>query len=120
MSPMRKLAIAILTVSVLLVAVPASVAAERSVSEAIRIHTKYFNLRDRLLACQLDKVWNQLSDEGRASCRRLSRYYVLYTAYGESSDYQVHCRRKTHCLATPERMPLASGPIPSGAHVYRY
>jgi hypothetical protein len=117
---MRKLAIAIVTVSMLLVTVPSSVAQEPSVSDAIRIYTKYNNLRDRLLACQLDKVWHNLSSEGRANCRALSRYYVLYTAYGESSDYQVHCIHRRHCLATPARSPSASGPIPAGAHIYRY
>ena len=117
---MRKLTIAILAASMLLVAVPSSLAAERSVSEAIRIHTKYFNLRDRMLACKLDRIWDNLSASQKRTCRTLNRRYVLYTTYGEDSDYQIHCRYKTHCLATPDLNPPANKPMPAGAKVYRY
>ena len=117
---MRRIALALVTMSVLLVAVPSSGAEEQSVSDAIRIYTKYNNLRDRLINCRLDRVSPYLSDSRRAGCRRLARYYVLYTAYGESSDYQVHCRYRTHCLASPDLAPPADKPIPAGAKVYRY
>jgi hypothetical protein len=116
---MRKLTIGILAAAMLLVAVPTSLAAERSVSDAIRIHTKYFNLRDRMLACRLDRIWDNLSDSQKRSCRTMDRRYVLYTTYGEDSDYQIHCRTKRYCLATPERMPPADKPIPAGAHIVR-
>ena len=117
---MRRIALALVTMSVLLVAVPSSGAEERSVSDAIRIYTKYNNLRDRLINCRIDRIQHQMSDERRAGCRRLARYYVLYTAYGESSDYQVHCRYRTHCLPTPDLAPPANKPMPAGAKVYRY
>jgi hypothetical protein len=117
---MRRLSIVILAAAMLLVAAPSTLAQEPSTSDAIRIYTKYNNLRDRLVACKLDKIWDNLSTEQRRDCRALRRYYVLYTAYAESSDYQVHCIYRRHCLATPDLDPPASGPIPASAHVYRY
>jgi hypothetical protein len=116
---MRKLTIGILAAAMLLVAVPTSLAAERSVSDAIRIHTRYFNLRDRMLACRLDRIWHTLPADSLRACRTMDSRYVLYTTYGEDSDYQIHCRTKRYCLATPERMPPADKPIPAGAHIVR-
>lgn len=116
---MRKFAISMVAAA-MLVAVPApAMAAERTDAQAIAIHTKYFNLRDRLLGCQLDRVWRHLSSERRRSCVTLRRRYVLFTAYSESSDYQIHCLTRRYCLETPERMPPADKPIPRGAKIYR-
>ena len=116
---MRKLVISLLAATMILAAAGPAVAAERSVNEAIEIHTKYFNLRDRLLGCKLDRVWNHLSSDRRKGCKTLGRRYVLYTVYGESSDFQIHCVSTRRCLKTPERMPPANKPIPRGAKIYR-
>ena len=103
--------------ALVLIAAPAA-QADADVDRAIEVYTKYFNIRDRLLACQQDRVVPYLSAGQRRACRTLRRRYTLYAYYAESHDYHFHCNTR-RCPATPEQMPAADKPIPRGAKVYR-
>ena len=84
------------------------------------VYQRYADIRERLLGCQLESKdgWDTATDDEKADCRSLQRYYVLYGWTGEGYSLHVHCRSPRHCIATPSSEPSASGPIPAGATVY--
>jgi hypothetical protein len=84
------------------------------------IYQRYADIRERLLACHLESKdgWDTQTDERRADCRHLARYYVLYGWTGEGYVLHVHCRTPAHCIATPSSEPPADQPMPAGSTVY--
>ena len=97
--------------------VAAAPAAAQTAQEAEQtaIWLRYSNLRETLLSCQLERVWDTLSRRKARTCRRLGRRYELVEWDG---GYLVHCRTSV-CIRTPDGVIPANGPIPSGARVYR-
>jgi hypothetical protein len=84
------------------------------------IYQRYADVRERLYACHLESKdgWDTQTDERKADCRNLARYYVLYGWTGEGYVLHVHCRTPQHCLATPSSEPPADQPMPAGSTVY--
>jgi hypothetical protein len=87
-------------------------------TDQMRVFQRYADIRERLLGCQLEVVWDTLTPESARRCRRLKRRYLLYASPGESWFYHVHCRTR-RCIRTPYGEPPADGPMPADAHVYR-
>ena len=114
---MRRNVVVVTALALVLLAAPTA-HADVDVERAIDVYTRYFNIRDRLLACEQDRVVPYLSAGQRRACRTLRRRYTLYAFYSESWDYHFHCNTR-RCVETPERMPAANKPIPRGARVYR-
>jgi hypothetical protein len=114
---MRRIATLFTALALVLVAAPTA-QADDEVNRSIDVHTKYFNVRDKLLACEQDRVVPYLSSGQRRACRTMRKRYTLYALYSEAWDYHFHCKT-SRCPATPELMPAANKPIPRGAKVYR-
>jgi len=110
-----RILVAALLVAVCLTALPASAGAGDSTGDTYR---QYALIRERLISCSLDRTWQHLSAEGRRSCKRLRRLYVLWSGPGESYRYHVHCRTRK-CPAQPIGEPNPRSPIPSGANTFR-
>ena len=84
------------------------------------VYQRYADIRERLLGCQLESKdgWDTATDDEKADCRSLQRYYVLYGWTGEGFSLHVHCRTPQHCIPTPNGEPPADQPMPAGATVY--
>jgi hypothetical protein len=82
------------------------------------IYLKYALIRDKLIACSLDRTNQHLGKAQRARCPRYRELYTLWSSPGESYGYHVHCNTKK-CPAQPFGEPDPRQPIPAGAHVFR-
>jgi hypothetical protein len=82
------------------------------------IYQRYANVRERLLACELEAVWDTLTPANARRCRRMKRLYLLYAWPGNASYYHVLCRTR-RCMPTPYGEPPADGALPEGSSVYR-
>jgi len=111
----RTLIAALLVAVSLTAALPASAGAGDSTTDT---YTAYAKIRERLITCSLDRTWHHLGTEGRRSCTRLRRLYVLWSTPGESYRYHVHCRTRK-CPAQPIGEPSPRSPIPTGANTFR-
>jgi hypothetical protein len=78
----------------------------------------YSVLRQHLYDCNLNTDWGQMGESGSAECDDLFRDYVLWADSAPTETLYIHCRSASKCIATPDGMPSASGPIPNGAFVY--
>jgi hypothetical protein len=110
-----------LTVAVLALATAGLTTATRAgAQDESTIYQRYADIRERLLACHLEGKdgWDTQTDERKADCRNLVRYYVLYGWTGEGYVLHVHCRSPKHCIATPNNEPPADQPMPAGSTVY--
>jgi hypothetical protein len=110
-----------LTVSVLaLAAAGLATAAQARAEDEGTIYQRYADIRERLYACHLEGKdgWDTQTDDRKADCRRLTRYYVLYGWTGEGFSLHVHCRTPQHCIPTPSSEPPADQPMPAGSTVY--
>lgn len=110
-----------LTVSVIaLAAAGLATAAQARAEDEGTIYQRYADIRERLYACQLESKdgWDTQTDDRKADCRRLARYYVLYGWTGEGFSLHVHCRSPQHCIPTPSSEPPADQPMPAGSTVY--
>src|SRR4051794_33585457 len=116
MSRIVALAVAVLA----LAAAGLTTATTAGAEDEAAIYQRYADVRERLLACHLESKdgWDTQTDEHRADCRALARYYVLYGWTGEGYVLHVHCRSPKHCLATPSSEPPADQPMPAGSTVY--
>ena len=110
-----------LTISVLALAAAglATAAQARAEDEGVT-YQRYADIRERLYACSLESKdgWDTQTDDRKADCRRLVRYYVLYGWTGEGFNLHVHCRTPQHCIPTPNGEPPADQPMPAGSTVY--
>ena len=82
-------------------------------------YRKYALIRDRLVACSLDRNYKHLSSAVRARCKDDQKLYTLWSEPGESFGYHVHCNTKKKCPAQPIGEPDPRDPIPAGAHTFR-
>jgi hypothetical protein len=112
--------VTILIAALALTAAGLATAATAGAQDEGAIYQRYADVRERLLACHLESKdgWDTQTDERKADCRHLVRYYVLYGWTGEGYVLHVHCRSPKHCLATPSSEPPADQPMPAGATVY--
>jgi hypothetical protein len=81
-------------------------------------YRKYALIRDKLVACSLDRTNHHLGSEVRARCPRYRQLYTLWSEPGESFSYHVHCNTKK-CPAQPIGEPDPRAPIPAGAKTFR-
>ena len=81
-------------------------------------YRKYALVRDKLVACSLDRTNHHLSDAQRSRCTRYRKLYTLWSEPGESYSYHVHCNTEK-CPAQPFGEPDPRAPIPAGAHTFR-
>ena len=97
----------------------ATAAQARAEDEGVT-YQRYADIRERLQACYLEGKdgWDTQTDDRKADCRRLVRYYVLYGTTGEGFVLHVHCRSPQHCIPTPNGEPPADQPMPAGSTVY--
>jgi hypothetical protein len=82
-------------------------------------YRKYALIRDRLIACSLDRTNHHLSSAVRARCKDDRKLYTLWSEPGESYGYHVHCNTSKKCPAQPIGEPDPRDPIPAGAHTFR-
>jgi len=82
------------------------------------VYRKYALIRDKLVACSLDRTNQHLGSEERARCPRYRKLYTLWSEPGESYGYHVHCNTKK-CPAQPFGEPDPRQPIPASARVFR-
>jgi hypothetical protein len=87
-------------------------------SDVQATYVKYAKIRDKLIACSLDRSVHQLGEEVRKHCPRYRELYTLWSEPGESFNYHVHCNTKK-CPAQPIGEPDPRDPIPRGAHTFR-
>jgi hypothetical protein len=106
---MRRLAIA---------AIGLTIAAVGATSASADTMNDYSVLRQHLYDCNLNTNWGQMGDSGSAECDDLFRDYVLWADTTQTETLYIHCRSAAKCIATPDGMPPANGPIPQGAYVY--
>jgi hypothetical protein len=110
-----------LTVAVLALATAGlAMATQAGAQDERTIYQRYADIRERLQACHLEGKdgWDTQTDERKADCGNLARYYVLYGWTGEGYVLHVHCRSPEHCIATPANEPPADQPMPAGSTVY--
>src|SRR2546423_3144715 len=110
-----------LTVAVLALATTGlAMATQAGAQDERTIYQRYADIRERLQACHLEGKdgWDTQTDERKADCRNLARYYVLYGWTGEGFVLHVHCRSPKHCIPTPSSEPPADQPMPAGSTVY--
>jgi hypothetical protein len=80
----------------------------------------YASVREKLVACSLDRQWRHLGADARKRCVRLRKLYILWSDPRYSSNsYHVYCRTAKKCPAAPDGEPDPRAAIPRGANVYR-
>jgi hypothetical protein len=80
----------------------------------------YASVREKLVACSLDRQWRHLGADARKRCVRLRKLYILWSDPRYSSNsYHVYCRTARKCPAAPDGEPDPRAPIPRGANVFR-
>jgi hypothetical protein len=82
-------------------------------------YRKYALIRDKLIACSLDREVHHLGAEKRKQCPRLRKLYILWSSPGESFGYHVYCRTSKECPRAPIGEPNTRSPIPNGAKTFR-
>jgi hypothetical protein len=107
----------ILAVLIAAVALGAPPAMAQSQDQGV-IYQRYADVRERLLSCQLEVLWDTLTPANARRCRRLKRLYLLYAWPANTSSYHVLCRTR-RCMATPYNEPPADGGLPQGSTTYR-
>src|SRR5689334_12127570 len=110
---MRRLATAMIGLTVGMAALPAVSAADDPA------YPKYAQLRDDIYQCDVDTDWGQLSSQRRDDCDALFRDYVLFVQNSDQQTMYIHCRSSSRCIPTPDGFPYkASDPIPGDSTVY--
>ena len=110
--------IAALTIAILaLLSAGLATASVASAEDEGVVYQRYADIRERLQSCLLDSQngWDTQTEDDKADCRRVQRYYVLYGWTGEGYVLHVHCRSASHCIPTPYNEPAADGPYPPDA-----
>jgi hypothetical protein len=87
-------------------------------SDPLTTYRKYALVRDKLIACSLDRTNHHLGSEVRKHCPNYRKLYTLWSDPGESFSYHVHCNTKK-CPPRPIGEPDPRAPIPAGAHTFR-
>ena len=87
-------------------------------SDPTTVYVKYALIRDKLIACSLDRTNHHLGSAVRARCPNYRKLYTLWSEPGESYSYHLHCNTKK-CPAQPIGEPNPRDPIPAGARTFR-
>ena len=93
-------------------AIPASAGAPPD--EPDRTYVRYAKVRDKVIACSLDRGWRHLGTERRKQCRTIRRRYALYSRYGAISTTFIMCKT-SRCPRGPEGVPNPRGNDTDGA-----
>ena len=80
-------------------------------------YRKYAVVRDKMVACSLDRNYQHLSSAQRSRCKDYRKLYTLWSEPGESYGYHLHCKTKK-CPAQPYGEPDPRAPIPADAHTF--
>jgi hypothetical protein len=93
-------------------------AAQAQGTDQMTIYRHYADIREQLIDCHLEAIWDTVTPENARICRRMKRRYVLFSWPTDNWYYHLHCRSPRRCIPTPYNEPPADQPMPAGSTAY--